>query len=64
MEVNKSIDIRLPNGTIATIDMSRQMVERIMTTFTLDDEDMITENHVKYFLASSMRNALETTHVS
>jgi hypothetical protein len=63
MEVNKSIDIRLPNGTIATIDMSRQMVEKIMSTFTLEDEDMITENHVKYFLASSMRNALETVNV-
>lgn len=63
MEVTKSIDVRLPNGLVATIDMSQQMLERVMTTFMLEDPDMITENHVKYFLASSMKNALETTHV-
>lgn len=63
MEVTKSVDVKLPNGAIATVDMSQQMVERVMSTFDLEDPDMITENHVKYFLASSMKNALETTDV-
>ena len=62
MEVTKSIDISLPNGTVATIDMSQQMVERVIDTFMLENSDMITESHVKYFLVSSMKNALETTH--
>ena len=62
MEVTKSINISLPNGTVATIDMSQQMVERVMSTFMLENPDSITENHVKYFLASSMKNALETNH--
>lgn len=62
MEVTKSIDISLPNGTTATIDMSQQMVERVMSTFMLQDPDLITESHVKYFLISSMKNALETIH--
>ena len=62
MEVTKSIDVSLPNGAVATIDMSQQMVERVMSTFMLQDPDLITENHVKYFLISSMKNALEATH--
>jgi hypothetical protein len=63
MEISKTIDITLPNGTVATIDMSRQMIEKIMSTFTLEDSSMITEMHVKYFLASAMQNALGVTHV-
>jgi len=59
MQVAKTIQISLKNGQVLTLDMTQQLVEGIISTFMLDNADFITERHVKYYLASAMKNAVE-----
>ena len=61
MQVARQVEIRLRTGEVMTIDVSDKLMEQVMTTFGLPTPGAVTDAHVKYYLASSMRNALETT---
>jgi len=63
MNVTRTVEIQLNNGQIATIDLSDEIVERVRTTFCLNSQDQVTDSHIKYYLVSSMRRALEDTDV-
>jgi len=58
MDFADSIKLSLPDGTVAEIQMTQQLVESIRRTFSLSQDEKVTESHVKYFLVSGMKNAL------
>lgn len=53
----------MKNGLIAEIDVSQELLERVRSTFRLQSTDQVSDSHIKYFLASSMKNALENKNV-
>lgn len=59
MQTIDAIDIVLSSGDIATIEMSATLLEQIQTAFSLQKDQRPTASQVKYFLARSMKNALE-----
>jgi len=59
MHVAKTIEIQMKSGQVFTLDMSETLLERIRTSFDLDTVNHITERHVKYYLTSAMKRALE-----
>jgi hypothetical protein len=48
----------MKNGLIAEIDVSHKLLEQVRSTFQLQSSDQVSDSHIKYFLASSMKNAL------
>jgi len=60
MQVAETIEISLKNGQVLTLDMSQQLVDGIRSAFMLGDAEVITERHVKYYLAAAMKNSLES----
>ena len=60
MQTADSIDIVLSSGDIATIQMSETLLEQIRSAFNLQKDQRPTASQVKYFLARSMQNALES----
>lgn len=58
MKIEKTIEINLKDGQIMTLDMTPQLIGSIRTAFMLDETSEITERHVKYYLISSIKNAL------
>lgn len=60
MQTADSIDIVLSSGDIATIQMSETLLEQIRSAFNLQKDQLPTASQVKYFLARSMQNALES----
>ena len=63
MNVARTVEIQLHNGQVATIDLSDEILERVRTSFCLNSQDQVSESHIKYFLVSSMKNALEKSDV-
>ena len=59
MIVARTVDIELKSGQVATIDVSQELLERARTAFCLNSHEQVTERHLKYYLVSSMKNALE-----
>ena len=53
----------MKNGLVAEIDVSHELLERVRGTFQLQSVDQVSDSHIKYFLASSMKNALENKDV-
>lgn len=64
MKVEKVVEISLKDGSVASLEMTGEMLRSIREAFSLETDDEITERHVKYFLISSMKNALEVNHVT
>ena len=54
------IDIPLANGCVMEIQMTETLVNNIRSAFSLSSWENLTPNHVKFFLAKSMQNALES----
>jgi len=63
MIVARTVEIDLNNGQVASIDISEELLERVRTSFCLNSQDMVTERHLKYYLVSSMQNALRSSDV-
>jgi hypothetical protein len=63
MEVAKTVQFDLMNGDVVTLDMSEKLVKEIEEAFGLENSDAMTEEHVKYYLVSGMRKALEAQDV-
>jgi hypothetical protein len=61
MNVVKRVELRMKTGDVMTIDVSDRLLENVRQAFDLTDNSQVTDRHVKYFLASSMRNMLEVT---
>lgn len=59
MNVCKTIELELKSGQVLTLDLSDVLLERIRSTFELESSDQITERHIKYYLISSMKNAVK-----
>jgi hypothetical protein len=64
MQVAKTIEIDLRDGQVMTLDMTPELLKNIRTTFMLESDNDITERHVKYFLASALKNMLEAQNDS
>lgn len=54
----RTIELQLKNGYIAELDVSHELLEQVRDTFQLQSSDQVSDRHIKYFLASSMKNAL------
>jgi hypothetical protein len=61
MQVSKTMQIRLKSGDILSLEMSDVLVSQIMKAFMLERAEDVTERHVKYYLTSSFKKALEET---
>lgn len=48
----------MKSGQVMSIEMTPLLLERIRSSFSLTTEEEVTDNHVKYYLAISMRNML------
>lgn len=59
MEVIRTIQIPLKDGTTITLDLSRKLMNEIKSAFNLSRDEDIIEKHIKYYLISSMKNAME-----
>lgn len=59
MNIAKTIELNLRGGQHLTLDMSSDLLDKIKEAFGLASDADITERHVKYYLTSSMKNALE-----
>lgn len=60
MQVVDTVDIVLSSGDIVTIEMSSELLKRIRQAYSLDENQKPSASQVKFFLAKSMQNALET----
>lgn len=58
MQIAKTVELQLKSGQVMTIEMTPTLLERIRTSFGLEPGQEVTDNHVKYYLAISMRNTL------
>jgi hypothetical protein len=59
MNAVKTVEFSLRDGQIVTLDMSDRLVKQIVSAFSLRGPEEISENHVKSYLASGMKKALE-----
>lgn len=59
MNVVKTVEFSLRDGQVVSLDMSDRLVEQIITAFSLGSPEEISERHVKSYLASGMKKALE-----
>lgn len=63
MKIAKTVQIDLKNGDVVTLDMTEKLVKQIEEAFGLENSESITEEHVKHYLVSGMRKALEVEDV-
>lgn len=61
MQISRQVSIQLKTGEVLTIDISDKLLSQIKNSFDLTSDDQVLDKHVKYFLASSMKNFLEIT---
>ena len=59
MEIAKTIEIELKNGQLMSLDMTHELMNNIKIAFNLNDNEEITEYHIKHFLTSALKNMLE-----
>lgn len=59
MQIAKTVDIRMKNGSLLTVDLSHVLLERIMGAFGLTDPSRVEPGHVEAYLVTSMKNALK-----
>jgi hypothetical protein len=57
MNVAQTIELDL-KGTRLTLEMSDSLIKSVRSAFNLSESEEVTERHVKYYLISSMKNAL------
>jgi hypothetical protein len=57
----KTVEIHSKSGTLISLDLSEELLRKIMSSFELESLDQISDSHVKQFLVSSMKNALEVS---
>ena len=60
MQTIKTVEFSLKDGQIVTLDISDKLVDQIITAFNLKSFEEISEEHVKRYLVSGMKRALET----
>lgn len=58
----KRIEMEMGNGLLMELDVTQELLESVRAAFGLDCLGDVAEDHMKQFLISSMRNALETHH--
>lgn len=58
MEFAKTVELKLKSGQTMSIEMTPLLLEKIKSSFDLESSDDVTDKHVKYYLAISMRNML------
>jgi hypothetical protein len=58
MQFSKTMELQLKSGQSMEIQMTPLLIEKIKSSFSLNSVDDITEKHVKYYLAISMKNML------
>lgn len=59
MQVIKTVKFPLKDGTEVTIDMSEKLLQEIARSFQIDAM-LVDENHIKYYLTSSMKNVIKS----
>lgn len=59
MQVARQVEIRLRTGDVLTIDVSDRLLSSVRDKFELSSVEQVTDRHLKYYLVSSMKNALE-----
>lgn len=59
MEVVRSYNINAPNGSVITLDMSKDLLDQMKEAFQLSSYDEISDDHIKAYLVTSMRRALQ-----
>ena len=57
----KTVEIHSKSGTLISLDLSEELLRKIMNSFELESLDQISDSHVKQFLVSSMKNVLEVS---
>lgn len=61
MKIVKTFQMELKDGQVLTLDVSDVLLNKVKDAFMLESADAVSDNHLKYFIASSMKNALETS---
>ena len=61
--LGKTVQFNLKDDLIVTLEMTPRLVEDIVRAFELKGPDEMTTTHVKYYLASGMKKALEASDV-
>lgn len=59
MEFSRSMKITLRDGREVELQLTHQLLENIRAVFSLSSVDDVGEMHVKEYLVSSMRAALQ-----
>lgn len=61
MDINvvKTFKFPLKSGEELTLEVSEKLLQDVAQAFNISTE-IVDENHMKYYLASSMKKALET----
>lgn len=59
MQVARQVEILLKTGDVLTIDVSDRLLESVKQKFELSSGEHVTDKHLKYYLVSSLKNALE-----
>ena len=59
MNVAKVIQIDLKDQML-TLEVSDKLLQRVKEAYSLNSLEEISERHLKYYIVSSMKNALET----
>lgn len=59
MNISKVIQIDLKDQMI-TLEVSDKLLQKVKDAYGLNDLNEISENHVKYYIVSSMKNALKS----
>lgn len=61
MKIVKTFQMELKDGQVLTLDVSDVLLDKVKETFMLESTDAVSDTHLKYFIVSSMKNALETS---
>lgn len=54
------MQINMRSGRVMTLELSDTLLNRVKDTFMLSSDDEVTEDQVKYYIASSMKNLVRT----
>lgn len=60
MNIVKTMQINMRSGRVMTLELSDTLLNRVKDTFMLSSDDEVTEDQVKYYIASSMKNLVRT----
>ena len=61
MEFKRKIELELNSGKVVELQMTQLMIDKIKDTFKLESEIEITSAHIRDFLISGMKNAIESS---